>query len=220
MSDDALAPTPPSPKAALRQSLRSLRAELDPVVRKKANQAIIERLLASQAVQAAKVILIYAALPEEVNLDSLIAPLSKAGKRVLVPRFGKIPGLMTLWQIKQVDALEESKSTLPVRQPDVSRTQPVEPKEVDLVLAPGLAFSESGQRLGFGGGYYDRFLPKCPARCLTIGIAFEQQVLDDLPTEAHDINMHAVLTELSVYGDTTLLDPIVLTPPLAEIPSP
>ncbi|MEN9559241.1 MAG: hypothetical protein RLZZ502_452 [Pseudomonadota bacterium] len=210
-------------KKALRTALRPVRQHIEPQIRKKASNHIVDTLLAAQIVAASKVVLIYAALEEEVNLDALIAPLTRQGKRVLVPRFGRVPGLMTLWQVRQPSALIDSKKTFGVRQPDVSLTQPAEPKDVDLVLVPGLAFDPKGRRLGFGGGYYDRLLPKCAPHCQRLGIAFAAQLCEELPSEAHDVPMHAVLTESVRHGQLELLAsipiPVSVPEPHHEEPS-
>ncbi len=63
---------------------------------------------------------------------------------------------------------------------------------------PGVAFDRSGHRLGYGGGFYDRFLARLPARALRIGVAFDQQVLDELPAEEHDQPVDLVVTPSEV----------------------
>jgi 5-formyltetrahydrofolate cyclo-ligase len=80
--------------------------------------------------------------------------------------------------------------------PDL-RVQPgdVDPASLDVVVVPGLAFTADGRRLGQGGGHYDRFLPRLRAGCVTIGAAFAEQLVDDLPTEPHDIRLTHVATD-------------------------
>jgi 5-formyltetrahydrofolate cyclo-ligase len=68
-----------------------------------------------------------------------------------------------------------------------------EASSLDVILCPGLAFTRDGRRLGQGGGYYDRILPRFP-QARTIGIAFPCQIVDDLPWESHDRRMDAILT--------------------------
>lgn len=69
----------------------------------------------------------------------------------------------------------------------------VQPSWPDLVIVPGLAFTRTGQRLGQGGGWYDRFL--ADVECVTVGVCFAEQVLDDLPIEAHDVAVDVVVTD-------------------------
>ena len=74
--------------------------------------------------------------------------------------------------------------------------EPVDPQEVDLVLVPGVAFDRQGNRLGYGGGYYDRFLQQCAAP--RVALAFATQLVDHVPTEPHDLRVHAVVTDEEV----------------------
>ena len=70
-----------------------------------------------------------------------------------------------------------------------------DPAVVDVVLVPGLAFTRDGRRLGQGGGFYDRFLPMLRAGCVTIGVCFAEQVVEDLPSEEHDWVLHDLVTD-------------------------
>jgi 5-formyltetrahydrofolate cyclo-ligase len=68
----------------------------------------------------------------------------------------------------------------------------------DVVIVPGLAFTTTGDRLGQGGGWYDRFLASVPAGCTTIGVCFAEQIVDELPVEGHDVRMDHVVTDRGV----------------------
>ncbi|HSL73997.1 MAG TPA: 5-formyltetrahydrofolate cyclo-ligase [Ilumatobacteraceae bacterium] len=71
----------------------------------------------------------------------------------------------------------------------------VDPAWPDVVVVPGLAFTADGRRLGQGGGWYDRYLAQVPPGCVTVGVCFAGQLVDDLPTEPHDIAVDVVVTE-------------------------
>ena len=86
------------------------------------------------------------------------------------------------------------KNALNILEPE----NPIKIKEVDVFLVPGLAFTASGKRLGRGGGYYDKLLSKYPDT-LKIGITFNERILQDLPTESHDISMDYVFTNDKYY---------------------
>jgi 5-formyltetrahydrofolate cyclo-ligase len=199
-------------KEALRVAYRAARKAIAPDVRKKANKAILSKVSASQVVAKAKTVLIYAATPNEPVLDDLISALSRAGKRVAVPRMTKTPGVMTLWTVRHVDALVALEHS-PIRNVDVTRASPIEPKDIDVVLVPGVAFTRTLGRLGQGGGYYDRMFPRLKPEAKRIGIAYDIQLADELPMDEHDVPMHAVVTEAGVFGDAELLLPI----PAAQI---
>lgn len=71
----------------------------------------------------------------------------------------------------------------------------LEPDWPDVVIVPGVAFTTTGDRLGQGGGWYDRFLPKLRSGTVTIGVGFEPQIVEELPTEPHDVRLDCVVTE-------------------------
>jgi 5-formyltetrahydrofolate cyclo-ligase len=71
----------------------------------------------------------------------------------------------------------------------------VDPALVDVVIVPGLAFTASGARLGQGGGWYDRFLARTRADCVTVGVGFRQQLVATIPTEPHDVELSIVVTD-------------------------
>ena len=80
----------------------------------------------------------------------------------------------------------------------------IDPTTVDLALVPGLAFAPDGRRLGRGGGFYDRLLPTLRDGCLKVGVAFDEQILDDLPTEPHDALLEIVVTPSRTFRRTGL----------------
>lgn len=78
---------------------------------------------------------------------------------------------------------------------------PPDPGIVDVVIVPGTAFTPDGRRLGQGGGWYDRFLPRLRPGTPTIGVGFEPQLVDDLPVEAHDVCLDLVVTDAGIAGE-------------------
>lgn len=85
----------------------------------------------------------------------------------------------------------------PVVDDDHLRVEPgdLDPTVLDVAVVPGLAYTADGRRLGQGGGHFDRFLPRLRPDCVTVGVAFAEQLLDDLPTEPHDARVHHVVTD-------------------------
>ncbi len=81
--------------------------------------------------------------------------------------------------------------------PEIDALPAIDFATVDLILVPGLAFTQCGQRLGRGGGYYDRLLADLPARAQRIGACFDTQIVESLPVEAHDQRVGRVITESS-----------------------
>ena len=77
---------------------------------------------------------------------------------------------------------------------------PPDPTHVDVVIVPGTAFTPGGDRLGQGGGWYDRFLPQVRPSCRTIGVCFDVQLVGELPVEPHDVQLDLVVTDAGVAG--------------------
>ena len=75
---------------------------------------------------------------------------------------------------------------------------PIDPALVDVVIVPGLAFTADGERLGQGGGWSDRFLPQLRAGCTTVGVGFQAQLVESLPTEPHDVTLSIVVTDVGI----------------------
>ena len=92
---------------------------------------------------------------------------------------------------------------LGLRQPRAG-TPPVDPATVELALVPGLCFHEEGTRLGYGRGYFDRFLGQLPAGVPRVGVAYDALVVARLPREAHDLAMTHLATESGVRAVTAL----------------
>ncbi|MBL8312044.1 MAG: 5-formyltetrahydrofolate cyclo-ligase [Burkholderiales bacterium] len=203
-----MAETAPSIKPQLRQEMRARRDALTDRERNAATRRIVERLLHHPDVHRAKTVLLYAHHGSEVATDELAKDLIKRGKAVAYPKMTAVAGLMTLWRVRNLDALVPHKHG--IRAPDVTRSAPIEPISVDCVIYPGLAFTKGLARLGQGGGYYDRLSGKLADNCARIGVCFETQIADQLPEDEHDARMHWVVTEATVYPFVP--DPPVIAP--------
>jgi len=168
---------------------RALRAEM---------RAVRRRIAADPADRLARSARIWARI---VSLTDLGAEDLDGGmRRARVPRvmlFRSLPtepetqGWYDWCRSRGVEALGPE-----VDGPDL-RVQPgdADPTSLDVVVVPGLAFTVDGRRLGQGGGHYDRFLPRLRPGCVTVGAAFAEQLVDDLPTEPHDIRLTHVATD-------------------------
>ena len=206
--DIAATTEPDSIKPQIRAEIRAKRDALSDKARAAGARRIIERLLHHPDVHRAKTVLLYASYGSEVHTDDLAKELIKRGKAVAFPKLTSVAGLMTLWRIKNLDALIPHKHG--IRAPDVTRSQPIEPITVDCVIYPGIAFTKGLSRLGQGGGYYDRLSAKIADNCARIGVCFETQLVDSLPQETHDAKVHWVVTEVTVYPFVP--DPPVMVP--------
>lgn len=127
----------------------------------------------------------------EVNTYGIIERAWKEGKQVVVPKCYPKNREMIFRKIDSFDHLE--KVYYGLLEPIESQTELVNKDEIDLLIIPGLGFTTDGNRLGFGGGYYDRFLKDYPNKKLSI--AFQSQIVLTLPIEAHDQKVPIIITE-------------------------
>jgi len=176
-------------KRARRRELLARRRSLRPADVASASDRIVARLRALDVVRTAGTIVLYAADADEVDLGPLLdAPPS--GCTVLLPRVERD----RLVVVRHAPGGQLAVGALGVREPVGPASDPA---EADVVVVPGVAFSPSGDRLGRGGGFYDRFLSLTPG-ATRIGVCLEQFVVAELPVEAHDVPMDFVVTDASV----------------------
>ena len=141
---------------------------------------------------SARVVMAYLEIPHEVGTLDLLSAAWADGKTVLVPRIVPHDRQMLALPIGSLDAgIAPARGHL--REPVGGEPWPIE--EIDLVVTPGLAFDRTGNRLGRGGGYYDRFLARPGMRAVTCALAFAEQIVDDVPVGDHDLPMDIVVTD-------------------------
>ena len=102
---------------------------------------------------------------------------------------------MDFRKLERFDQLESVYSGL--LEPIESKTNLVEPSDIDLLIVPGIAFDSEGFRMGFGGGYYDRFLQSFKGN--TVSLAFREQIVSNLPKEDHDIPVEKIITDVDIF---------------------
>jgi 5-formyltetrahydrofolate cyclo-ligase len=179
-------------KAALRASARSARRELTPGERRDASAAIVSRLRRLPDLRGATTVLLYAALPEEVDVGGLVAPLREAGVRTLFPRVrGDV--------LELVAAADLLTLTLGYRGIQEPVGPAIDPEVVDAAVIPGIAFDLRGVRLGHGVGHYDRLLATVPGDRVRIGVCFSCQLVPQVPREAHDQAVDVIVTERATH---------------------
>lgn len=180
----------PDSKAALRQRVRAAVAAIPTAERETASAQARERLLGQSRWRNAETILFYAPLDDELDVWPLLDVALKAGKKVCLPRFAPDSDQYAACEVVNIQS-EVTIGRFGIREPAAAaRLIPL--KRLDLVLAPGVAFDLLGRRLGRGKGYYDRLL--AAAGCPTCGIAFDQQIVGEIPVESHDVRVNCILT--------------------------
>lgn len=159
---------------------------------------ITERLCSLGQYAGARTVMAYMSFRNEVATNAFIGRCILDGKRVVIPKtqLSHDRALLT-YEIK-----DPEQDVLPgiwgIPEPDTSRLERVNPQEIDLVVVPGVAFDGRRYRIGYGAGYYDRFLLSLRPDCLKVGIAFDMQMLEHFHAERYDIPMDLVITEIRI----------------------
>jgi len=182
-------------KTELRKQIIEKRSRLLPEEVEQKSEKIISILFATDSFRRAKVVMFYVDMRNEVITKKAIVETLTQGKRVVVPRVKKGYGLLAI-EIKSLEELQLG--TFGVLEPPERDEICLE--EIDLVVVPGVAFDKRGYRIGYGGGYYDNFLPKLKTDTPKIAVAFEMQIVAQLPAEPHDVKVDAIITEKGIYG--------------------
>lgn len=180
-------------KSQLRNALRGLRQNLHPDLVRQDSARIRARLLELEQVQAARSVMLYLPTRGEVDTWPLLDHFWAHGTEVLLPRcrVGQ-PGVMDIFAV--TSSRDFAPGCFGLIEPSPLLARPVPEPRPDVILVPALAFDRKGYRLGFGGGYYDRFLPTLSFAPLLIGLAYRFQVLDRLPVDPWDCPVHLVTT--------------------------
>lgn len=185
----------PTEKDLLRKRMLKQRAQIPLRERAEASARMQEHLLACAEWRQAEAPLLYCAIRGEAATDRLLQAALESGKTLLLPRCDPSrPGIMQAAPCRTLAGLRPGKFGIP--EPPPHEGSPCRP---DLVLVPGCAFDWRGGRMGYGGGYYDRYLAACPASPLLVGFAFSCQIADRLPLEPWDKTMDVLCTEEGVF---------------------
>jgi 5-formyltetrahydrofolate cyclo-ligase len=183
-----------SEKNQLREQMRARRRQLDPARKAAMSQALVSRLEALSVFQQARVIHTYVAWRNEVDTHDLIRRLLQKGRRVAVPKVEPATGQLQHYFIADFSEMQEG--AFGILEPASDPDRIAVPSQFDLVLVPGLAFDRAGNRLGMGKGHYDRFLAE--VRAPKIALAYDFQIAEKLPAEAHDQRVDVIVTEKNV----------------------
>ena len=176
-------------KDQLRTKIAKRRRAINTQWLKEASSKVVERFQSLEVFQSSEVIALYKAISGEISLESLFSTCWQQGKRTCIPVFNAKTRLYEMAEIIE---------STPFHTGHYGIQEPITPSmlkisEIDLIAVPGVGFDAVGNRLGRGGGYYDRILEELCG--VSVGVAFDFQILPDIPCEIHDKPVHMVITE-------------------------
>ena len=183
-----------SSKAELRTAYLEKRRATDKAVKECAEAIIFEKIISLPSFTSAKSIFIYYPIKGEISVLPLLDVALKSGRSVAFPRCNKQDRTMTFCAVSSLSDLEAG--AYGILEPRLEC--PALAQDADtLCIVPALLYAKDGHRLGFGAGYYDRFL--ADFKGVSIGVALDSFVLESLPHESHDKRLDMIITERSVY---------------------
>jgi 5-formyltetrahydrofolate cyclo-ligase len=179
-------------KSEIRKRLIGQRNAIPREEIKEKSRAIHKKVMELEAVRLSSILMAYLSFGSEVDLDGLIRWCWGEGKWVVVPVCRPENRELTACRIDGFDELETCHYG--IRAPKAGLLRPVEGGKIDVILVPALAFDRRGYRVGYGGGYYDRFLPEAP-QAAKIGVAFACQIVEEIPADTYDVTVDRIVTE-------------------------
>lgn len=193
-------------KSDMRKSLKAMRDAIPEEDRVAQSKSITQVLQGTEMYQNARFVLCYVSFGSEVDTHELIQQAIRDQKKVYVPKIvssdnGKH---MEFFQCEDIHALQPGSMGILEPEADYAKVFPydihlsLDRAEECLVIVPGLGFDEHLGRIGYGGGYYDRFLSKCRKQ-FSIGVAYKQQMIENIPMDENDVAVDLVLTSDRAY---------------------
>lgn len=179
-------------KSEIRKEILRVRGEASPLTLKEYNNIIFNKVISTGEYEKSKLMFIYVSYKNEVDTYNIIRHALEKGKRVCVPKvLSKAEGMVAV-EIKSVNELR--KGFQGILEPEISEKNVViNEKDIDLVIIPGVAFDLNGGRVGYGGGFYDRFLPLLNENCGKIAIAYDFQIVPRINVEKNDFTVKCII---------------------------
>ncbi len=182
-------------KGEIRKRLIAMRNAIPREEIEAKSRAIQGRVTELEEIRSASTLMIFLSFGSEVLTDDLILWCWGEGKRVCVPFCRPESRELTACRIDGFGDLETGHYG--IREPNEGLLRPVEGEKIEAILVPAVAFDRRGYRVGYGGGYYDRFLPQAP-RAAKIGVAFASQIIEKIPVDGYDLPVDMIVTEKEV----------------------
>ena len=180
-------------KRAMREEILALREGHPTEERSGKSRKIMRRLLSLDEFSEAIAVMLYVSVKGEVETREIIRDCLSLGKKVAVPVTDKGSRSLNVAEIKDLSELGTGSFGVP--EPDQDFLRLLNPKEIDIVIVPGIAFDPMGNRIGYGFGYYDNFLKNVRPSCRKIALAYELQIVEKVPASGKDVRVQKIVTE-------------------------
>lgn len=181
-------------KKKLREKLLKKRDGIEPKDKIKKDAEIRKRLYASADFRNAKSILFYASFRSEAATIQCITHALKLKKMITLPLVDRKKKTLRIFQIKNISDLISGFMGIP--EPEAKKNNEMRLNDIDIAIIPGAAFDLEGNRLGYGAGYYDKlFSGTQHPKPVLIALAFEEQIVPEIPSYSHDIKMDKIITD-------------------------
>ncbi|XP_052796632.1 5-formyltetrahydrofolate cyclo-ligase-like [Mya arenaria] len=185
-------------KDALRKTLKQKLANMTEEQRTLQSQEIARKVLSLPEYAGGRRVCLYLHMKEEVQTVAILRDALATGRECFIPQYiGPKMKMVKLESWEDYQQLPETKWKIKQPADDDIRPDALETGGLDIILVPGLGFSQTGERLGRGKGYYDTYLQSCQlsgSRPYTVGLAYREQVCDDIPTSDHDMKIDIVIS--------------------------
>lgn len=188
-----------SEKGALRRRTLVARAAIGPAQRGAVCATITHRLTEHPQYLGARIVGAYSSFGSEFDTPEFLADVLRTGKRLALPRIDRAARRLDFHLVAHLDDCLVPR-TWCILEPDPAQCPLVDLQEIEFMLVPGVAFTRDCERLGYGGGFYDRVLAQLRPECRTVSAAFSVQIVDSLPTGPDDRRVDAVITESGDFG--------------------
>ncbi len=184
-------------KRTLRKKIKDIKHDLSSDYVKLSSSQITNKIVKMESFKKAKIVMCYLSFDNEVDTSSLIKACQKLDKKIVVPIIIKNDNGTTYMEGSEIMDFENdlAPGVMGIWEPKVEFQRIINPSLIDFIVVPGLAFDIHGNRLGYGGGYYDYFLKRTSPDCAKVAITFSKQIVDLIPIENHDIPLKNILTE-------------------------
>lgn len=177
-------------KQLIRQTIRPQNLNITPSKRALCETEIAKQIEDLDIFHQSQCIALFIALADEVSTLDTINKWHAIGKQIVLP---VIENNTMQFHLYAPDALKVGRFNIPAPNPNAPQCRLIAPNDIELMIVPGVAFTHSGQRLGRGGGFYDRYLSLATFKAHTIGVCYAHQIIDNLPIEPHDICIKKVV---------------------------